>query len=264
MVDDGSRTPRRRCSSASSARDAAGCASTPPDQPRQERRRAQRDRESRGDIVLIQDADLEYDPPDIPRAGRPDPRRPAPTSCTAPACAAASRSAPTCSGTTWATASSRCSRTCSTTPRSRDMEVGYKAFNGDLIRSLPLVSDDFRLRARGHREAPAPRRTSACTRSRSPTTAAPTRRARRSRGATASAPSPRCCASGSLASAARPRSPRGSTSFGSIETTSWPSPQSIRSTARRPRRCGRRRSRPRSRSSSWVPEIVSLPAPPST
>ena len=69
-----------------------------------------------------------------------------------------------------------------------DMEVGYKAFRGDLIRSIELVSDDFRFEPEVTAKvlrAPA----SASTRCRSPTTGARSTRARRSRGATASRPS---------------------------------------------------------------------------
>ena len=64
--------------------------------------------EALGDIVVIQDADLEYDPADIPALVAPirDGR-----SCSARASPAASRIASCTSGTPWATRSSPCSPT---------------------------------------------------------------------------------------------------------------------------------------------------------
>jgi hypothetical protein len=62
-----------------------------------------------------------------------------------------------------------------------DMEVGYKAFRGDLIRGIGLVSDDFRFEPEVTAKVlKIPE--SGCTRSRSPTTGARSPRARRSRG----------------------------------------------------------------------------------
>ena len=98
---------------------------------------------SRGDFVVIQDADLEYDPSDIPTLlgplldGRGDvvfgtrlrggqPQR---------------------AHLFWHYAGNRflslLTNVLFNTTIS-DMEVGYKAFRGDLLRSIPLVSDDFR------------------------------------------------------------------------------------------------------------------------
>jgi glycosyltransferase involved in cell wall biosynthesis len=99
--------------------------------------------ESRGSLVVIQDADLEYDPVDLPRLLAPllegvadvvygtrlrggEPQR---------------------AHLFWHYAGNRflslLTNVLFNTTIS-DMEVGYKAFRGDLIRGLHLVSDDFR------------------------------------------------------------------------------------------------------------------------
>jgi glycosyltransferase involved in cell wall biosynthesis len=101
--------------------------------------------ESTGDIVLIQDADLEYSPSDIPALIDP----------------LVSGKADAVFGTRlrggahpqrahlfWHYAGNRfltlLANVLYNTTIS-DMEVGYKAFRGDLVRALDLVSDDFRI-----------------------------------------------------------------------------------------------------------------------
>jgi glycosyltransferase involved in cell wall biosynthesis len=101
--------------------------------------------ESAGDIVLIQDADLEYSPKDIPALIEP----------------LVSGKADAVFGTRlrggahaqrahlfWHYAGNRfltlLANVLYNTTIS-DMEVGYKAFRGDLVRGLDLVSDDFRI-----------------------------------------------------------------------------------------------------------------------
>ena len=97
---------------------------------------------STGAIVLIQDADLEYDPADIPKLLKP----------------LVSGVADVVYGTRlrggepqrahlfWHYAGNRflslLTNVLFNTTIS-DMEVGYKAFDGDLVRSLRIISDDF-------------------------------------------------------------------------------------------------------------------------
>jgi glycosyltransferase involved in cell wall biosynthesis len=97
---------------------------------------------STGDIVVVQDADLEYDPRDVPRlidpilSGQAD-------------VVYGSRlrgGQPQRAHLFWHYAGNRflslLTNVLYNTTIS-DMEVGYKAFRGDLIRSVDLVSDDF-------------------------------------------------------------------------------------------------------------------------
>ena len=101
--------------------------------------------ESSGDILLIQDADLEYSPSDIPALIDP----------------LLSGKADAVFGTRlrggahpqrahlfWHYAGNRfltlLANVLYNTTIS-DMEVGYKAFRGDLVRELDLISDDFRI-----------------------------------------------------------------------------------------------------------------------
>jgi glycosyltransferase involved in cell wall biosynthesis len=96
-----------------------------------------------GEIVVIQDADLEYDPKDLPRLIEP----------------LAEGHADVVYGTRlrggepqrahlfWHYAGNRFLSLLTNlfyNTTISDMEVGYKAFRGDLIRGIRLVSDDFR------------------------------------------------------------------------------------------------------------------------
>jgi glycosyltransferase involved in cell wall biosynthesis len=97
---------------------------------------------STGDIVVIQDADLEYDPVDIPKLLQPLTRGVADV-------VYGSRlrgGEPQRAHLFWHYAGNKflslLTGALYNTTLS-DMEVGYKAFRGDLIRSITLVSDDF-------------------------------------------------------------------------------------------------------------------------
>ena len=101
--------------------------------------------ESTGDILLIQDADLEYSPSDIPALIDP----------------LLSGKADAVFGTRlrggahpqrahlfWHYAGNRFLTLLANilyNTTISDMEVGYKAFRGDLVRDLDLISDDFRI-----------------------------------------------------------------------------------------------------------------------
>jgi glycosyltransferase involved in cell wall biosynthesis len=87
--------------------------------------------ESTGDIVLIQDADLEYSPSDIPALIDP----------------LVSGKADAVFGTRLRGGAhpQRAHLFWHYNTTISDMEVGYKAFRGDLVRGLDLVSDDFRI-----------------------------------------------------------------------------------------------------------------------
>jgi glycosyltransferase involved in cell wall biosynthesis len=97
---------------------------------------------SSGDFVVIQDADLEYDPRDIPRLVGPLVEGVADV-------VYGSRlrgGEPQRAHLFWHYAGNRMLSLLTNVLYNTtisDMEVGYKAFRGDLIRSLPLTSDDF-------------------------------------------------------------------------------------------------------------------------
>jgi glycosyltransferase involved in cell wall biosynthesis len=102
---------------------------------------------SSGDIVVIQDADLEYDPRDLPRLLEPL------ESGVADAVYGSrlrGGSQPQRAHFFWHYAGNRflslLTGVLFNTTLS-DMEVGYKAFRGDLARSFELVSDDFAFEA---------------------------------------------------------------------------------------------------------------------
>ena len=99
-----------------------------------------------GAIVLVQDADLEYDPRDVPRLLEPIERGAADV-------VFGTRlrgGEPQRAHLFWHYAGNRflslLTNVLFNTTIS-DMEVGYKAFRGDLIRSLELRSDDFAFEA---------------------------------------------------------------------------------------------------------------------
>ena len=111
----------------------------------------------RGEFVVIQDADLEYDPRDLPKLVGPllegiadvvygsrlrggEPQR---------------------AHLFWHYAGNRFLSLLTNilfNTTISDMEVGYKAFRTDLVRSIELTSRRLRDRARDHRQAPAARR----------------------------------------------------------------------------------------------------------
>jgi glycosyltransferase involved in cell wall biosynthesis len=96
-----------------------------------------------GSIVVIQDADLEYDPKDLPRLIEPIVEGHA----DAVYGTRLRGGEPQRAHLFWHYAGNRflslLTNVLFNTTIS-DMEVGYKAFRGDLIRSVRLVSDDFR------------------------------------------------------------------------------------------------------------------------
>jgi len=102
--------------------------------------------QTRGDIVVIQDADLEYDPADLPRLLDPLRRGVA----DAVYGTRLRGGEPQRAHLFWHYAGNRflslLTNVLFNTTIS-DMEVGYKAFRGDLIRSIELRSDDFAFEA---------------------------------------------------------------------------------------------------------------------
>jgi glycosyltransferase involved in cell wall biosynthesis len=100
--------------------------------------------QTRGEIVVIQDADLEYDPADLPRLL--DPLRKGVADVVYGTRLRGGE--PQRAHLFWHYAGNRfltlLANVLYNTTIS-DMEVGYKAFRGELVRGLDLISDDFRI-----------------------------------------------------------------------------------------------------------------------
>ena len=99
---------------------------------------------TRGEIVVFQDADLEYDPSDVPRLLAPilDGHADAVYGTRLRG------GQPQRAHMFWHYAGNRLLTLLTNVLYNTtisDMETGYKAFRGELIRSLPLVSEDFRI-----------------------------------------------------------------------------------------------------------------------
>jgi glycosyltransferase involved in cell wall biosynthesis len=97
---------------------------------------------SQGDFVVVQDADLEYDPVDIPTLLKPllDGRADVVYGTRLRG------GQPQRAHLFWHYAGNRFLSLLTNllfNTTISDMEVGYKAFRGDLVRAIPLVSDDF-------------------------------------------------------------------------------------------------------------------------
>ncbi len=97
---------------------------------------------SRGEIVMIQDADLEYDPADIPKLLEPLNNGVADVVYGTRFRGGQTQRAHLFWHYVGNKFLSLLTNILFNTTIS-DMEVGYKAFNGELIRSIKLVSDDF-------------------------------------------------------------------------------------------------------------------------
>ncbi len=182
------RARARRSARARARRTRTGCRSSSRRRTRARARRCAAASPRRpATVVIVQDADLEYDPREIPRLVAADRRRRTPTSSSAPASSATPRRVLYY----WHAVVNRLLTTLS------NMTIGPEPHrHGDLLQGLPPRGHPvhrhrggpLRLRAGDHRQG-RPRPAPASTRCPSATTGAPTRKARRSAGRTASAPS---------------------------------------------------------------------------
>ena len=134
---------------------------------------------ARGAVTVIHDADLEYDPRDIPRAAAAVRRGRAPTRSTARASSAASTGACSTSGTPLGNRLLTFGANLFTDLNLTDMETCYKAVRTSLLQSIPIRSRTTSA-SRSSSPSSSPSAARASSRCRSPTPAAPTRKARRS------------------------------------------------------------------------------------
>ena len=190
VVDDGS------TDETAAIAEAAGRDGDPPAKPGQGRRDPRRrSPHAEGEIAVIQDADMEYDPAEVPELIEPIVRGVGRRRLRLAPARRQARSAPTSSGTCVGNRFLSLLTNVLFNTTLSDMETGYKAFRLDVLRSLDLQRERLRDRARDHRQglqaqAADLRAADLLLRPH------PRRRARRSPGETVSARSGSCSACG--------------------------------------------------------------------